>query len=86
MLNQPKENEKGLFMKAWGILTARLSTLAFLGLTACAPVQTMNPEFRAQTLNALRSGTINLDCGASCAWGWVNELARMRAFDAAGDW
>lgn len=73
-------------MKAWGILTARLSTLAFLGLTACAPVQTMNPEFRAQTLSALRSGTINLNCGASCAWGWVNERERIRAFDAAGDW
>lgn len=73
-------------MKAWGILTARLSTLIFLGLTACAPVQTMNPEFRAQTLSALRSGTINLNCGAACAWGWVNERARMRAFDAAGDW
>jgi hypothetical protein len=86
VLNQPKENEKGLFMKAWGILTARLSTLAFLGLTACAPVQTMNPEFRAQTLSALRSGTINLNCGASCAWGWVNERERIRAFDAAGDW
>lgn len=73
-------------MKAWHGLTARIPALFFLGLAACAPVQTMNPEFRAQTLSALRSGTINLDCGAACAWGWVTERERMRAFDAAGDW
>jgi hypothetical protein len=79
-------NQKGSLMKAWCGFTAQFPALLLLGLAACAPVQTMSPEFRAQTLNALRSGTINLDCGASCAWGWVNERARMRAFDAAGDW
>lgn len=73
-------------MKAWCGFTAQFPALLLLGLAACAPVQTMSPEFRAQTLNGLRSGTINLDCGASCAWGWVNERERMRAFDAAGDW
>lgn len=34
----------------------------------------------------LQAGAINLDCTVACSWGWVRERARLRAFDAAGDW
>lgn len=73
-------------MNAWRGLKARIPALLLLALAACSSVPTNTPESRAQTLSAFRSGKINLDCGVPCTWGWVNERARMRALDAAGDW
>jgi len=73
-------------MSMWRRPTAGILALCFLGLAACAPMQTNNSDLREKTLSALRSGTISLDCGVPCAWAWVNEKDRIRAFDAAGDW
>jgi tetratricopeptide (TPR) repeat protein len=60
--------------------------LSFLALVACAPLQTVTPDSRAQTMTTLQAGEISLDCTMACSWNWVTERERLRAFDAAGDW
>jgi len=61
-------------------------TLLILSVVGCAPLQTMTPDFRAQSMTKLQAGLISLDCTVACSLNWVTERERLRALDGAGDW
>lgn len=77
---------KGTMVRPPYSLRKLTQTLLIVSVAACAPLQTVTPDFRAQTMTTLQAGAISLDCTVACSWNWVTERERLRALDAAGDW